>query len=383
LQVAGINAGDKQAFADMPEYITDQALSLLKDKFNPVTKLTNTTHLIVAEDPKDGTPAFNAGIKAGDELLKLNGTSIVGMDLSQLTDKVRGPAGSRLTLTINSAAEHKMKILNLMRQVIKLPVAQGSTLGDLGVVKIDEFESLNTANDVHHAVDAACGRTETDSVETPCKAKGLIIDLRNNRGGRVDYVLEVSELFLDTGDLLTIHMRQGNNMSKQTFVLAKDDIVVTMPDGSVQQGKRWTEPEFPSDRPIVVLVNKYTASGAEALAEMLQANKRAVVVGQRTRGKGVGQCPLELPFGYSIMPICMEYSVAGKSVDWVGVTPNLVVDQMSDGTEDLQMNKAVEIAHNPALAADTTVPEDLDAVMKQRKAAFELSQQKIRQLLHL
>lgn len=390
-QIAGIGAniafvGKTPAALEkleLPKYPTAQALALLRQKYATASNGSRFDKMVVASDPAPGTPAYGAGLKAGDQILEINGAPIdTSADAEALIANVRGPEGSRVTLKILSGAGGKQRTVHLVRQIIKMPAASETDIGDVGVVRIVEFESENTADDVHEAVDKACGVTGAKEPDKGCKANALIIDLRNNPGGRLDLVLNVIQLFVDQGRLVTVNMRNGDHTDSQNYILTENQLSLTLPDGTAQHVKRWIPVHFPLDRPIVVLTNENTASGAEALAEMLQRYRNAIVVGERTVGKGVGQCPVDLPFDYSLFPICMEYSIGDRSVDWVGVTPDVEV-AAGDGAADLQMARALEVAHNPSAFAAGKSNVDLTSIMKQRKAEFTDAQEKMRALLGL
>ncbi|MFN8555350.1 MAG: S41 family peptidase [Candidatus Obscuribacterales bacterium] len=390
-QIAGIGAniafvGKTPAALEkleLPKYPTAQALALLRQKYATAGNGSRFDKMVVASDPAPGTPAYGAGLKAGDQILEINGSPIdTSADAEALIANVRGPEGSQVTLKIVTGAEGKRRTVHLVRQIIKMPAASETDIGDVGVVRIAEFESENTAADVHEALDKACGVTGSNESDNGCKANALIIDLRNNPGGRLDIVLRVIQLFVEQGRLVTVNMRNGDHSDSQNYILTKNHLSLTLPDGTAQHVERWISVHFPLDRPIVVLTNENTASGAEALAEMLQRYRNAIVVGKRTVGKGVGQCPVGLPFDYSLFPICMEYSIGDKSVDWVGVTPDVEV-AAADGATDLQMARALEVAHNPSAFAAGKSNVDLTSIMKQRKAEFADAQEKMRALLGL
>lgn len=390
-QIAGIGAnisfvGKTPAALEkleLPKYPTSQALVLLRQKYATASNGARFEKMVVASDPAPGTPAYGAGLKAGDQILEINGAPIdTSADAEALIANVRGPEGSRVTLKILTGAEGKQRTVHLVRQIIKLPAAVETDIGDVGVVRIAEFESENTAVDVHEAVDKACGVTGSKDPDKGCKANALIIDLRNNPGGRLDLVLNVIQLFVDQGRLVTVNMRNGDHTDSQNYILTENQLSLTLPDGTAQDVKRWISVHFPLDRPIVVLTNENTGSGAEALAEVLQRYRNAIVVGTRTVGKGVGQCPVGLPFDYSLFPICMEYSIGDKSIDWVGVTPDVEV-AAGVGDSDAQMDRAVEVAHNPSAFALAKSRVDLTSIMKQRKAEFSDAQEKLRSLLGL
>jgi carboxyl-terminal processing protease len=222
--------------------------------------------------PMAGTPAYEAGVLAGDIILKIDGKPTTDMRMSEAVDMIQGEAGSTVTLTLLRPGSKEPRTLEITRAVIKVP----SVLGDrrkpgnpkewdflidkanrIGYVRLTTF-SKTAAAELRAAVESL----EKDAV------RGLILDLRNNPGGLLRAAVEISDLFLTTGVIVST---KGRNH--------KDEVYRARPEGTLLTGPS-------GDVPMVVLVNKGSASASEIVSAALQDHKRAVVVGERSYGKG-------------------------------------------------------------------------------------------------
>ena len=357
----------------LPEHATPQLIAMLKMEKAPQAVITAENPLVVIADPAEGTPASKGGMKKGDVIFAVDGNPVKGKTLDEVLSLIRGEPGTLVRLTVLRQAEKTD--LNLTRAIVDLKTTAERKIDDVGYVRIAHFESMRVVNDLHKSIDALCG-TESVTVSQSaddCGPKAMIIDLRSNPGGRFDAVVLVSELFLEKGDLSSVMMRDKNKTVRSDFVLEKDNLVVKE-DGKSTAYKRQFDLHFPMDRKLVVLVDEYSASGAEAMATILQQQRHATVVGVQTRGKGVGQCDIGLPFGYAANFICMEYLAGGKAVDWVGVTPDIVFDGPKGAGQDLQLEMALKIARgqsnvSPANAGSVAAHER--RIIEQRKKAYD------------
>jgi carboxyl-terminal processing protease len=380
-QLAGIGAsvampgaGAEQSASQMnlPEHASPQLIAMLKLKRAPAAVISQSNPLLIIADPVVGTPAHKGGMKKGDIIFAVDDQSVYGKTLDAVIGQIRGEPGSALKVTIIRAGEKKD--LSLVRAMVELHTTSEKSLGDVGYLKIDHFESMRVIDDVHSSIDTLCntaGSQMTESADA-CQAKALIVDLRGNPGGRFDAVVVISEFFLDKGNISTVMLRDGDRMVSTDFTLSENSLHVKEADKSTAHQRNFGL-HFPMDRKFVVLVDQYSASGAEALATILQQQRQAVVVGMQTRGKGVGQCPVALPFGYEANFICMEYWAGGKAVDWLGVTPDVVVTQPEGTTHDLQLDMALRIARGEeAVKADPALQAEHDRqIISERKNAYD------------
>lgn len=260
--------------------------------------------IIVA--PLSGSPAEKAGVRAGDRILKVDGESLSGLDLLRAVEKVRGPQGSSVTLTINRDGSEFD--LTIRRDIVTLPEIDISFQSDIAVVKIAQF-GRTTDTQLRALL------TET-ATEEPA---GIIIDLRNNPGG----LLHAAEIVLSN------FLPQGSAVA-----------VIKSKDGEYTEVTA-DAPTIGADIPVIVLVNKGSASASEIVAGALQDHGRATIMGEQTFGKGTVQQIVEFRDGSSMkMTIAEWFSPKGNKINGAGVTPDVVVGQSDD--RDEQMLRAIE-----------------------------------------
>jgi carboxyl-terminal processing protease len=244
--------------------------------------------------PIDGTPAERAGVKAGDFIIKVNDESTKDMTLMDAVQKMRGPKGTKVTLTIQREGAAEPLVFGLVREVIKIESVRFKMLeGNIGYIRLTQFQE-QSAKDVANAL-----RKLQEQ-----KMQSLILDLRNDPGGLLNSAVEVSEQFLGLNRLIVyIKTREGR----------KDDYIAHIK-------------EQPEDYPIIVLVNEGSASASEIVAGALQDWGRAVVVGVQTFGKGSVQTILPLGDGSGLrLTTAKYYTPKGRSIHGVGITPDIVV----------------------------------------------------------
>jgi len=241
------------------------------------------------------SPADAAGIQPGDLVISIDGVEIKGHPLQESIDRLSGPPGSTIELSIYTAGE-KPKKLTLKRDYVKLPALDFKLLDkDFGYIRLVYFHR-DSATDFKHALDSL----QSDGV----KLYGLILDLRNNPGGVLQPAIDLADGFLDQGEIVSV---RGRNADIQTVFSAK-------------QGQ-WLP-----GVPVVILVDRGTASASEVLAGALQDHKRAVIVGERTFGKGSVQSVLPLRNGSGLkLTTARYYTPSGKSIQAQGIEPDLVV----------------------------------------------------------
>ena len=262
---------------------------------------------IMVVSPFAGSPAARSGIRSGDQVFAVDGIAIEPGNLRDTTRQLRGHAGSEVTVSVLRADE--LIDYELRRQIIRMASVHGEFLGpSLGYVRVSQF-SENTARELSRAVDdlqdASGGMLQ-----------GLVLDLRNNPGGVLDSAVDVSDLFLDSGVIVTADGRTVD--SRFTRSAHRGDIL----DGAA----------------MVVIVNKGSASASEIVAGALQDHNRALIVGTETFGKGLVQTVVPLSRGRAIkLTTSRYYTPSGDSIHDIGITPDIYVDD-TQGYPDLSLS---------------------------------------------
>ncbi|NPC76251.1 S41 family peptidase [Corallococcus exiguus] len=259
---------------------------------------------LVVVAPIDDTPAARAGIKAGDELLAIDGESTQGMDLGRALQKMRGPAGGRVLLTLMRAGFNAPRELAILRDHIRIVSVESALYDGIGHVKVKNFQD-RTDQSLKKELDrlrALNGGKELD---------GLVLDLRNNPGGLLDQAVAMSDRFLPGNlPIVSTRGRDGRNASEE------------------KSRDRDTEKDYP----LVVLVNAGSASASEIVAGALQDHGRAVIMGTQTFGKGSVQTIIELEDGSGLkLTIARYYTPKGRSIQEKGITPDFLVPEDSTG----------------------------------------------------
>ena len=357
----------------LPEHATPQLIALLKLDRAPQAVIAGNNPLVVLADPDEGTPAYRGGMKKGDVILAVDDVEVSGKTLDEVLSLIRGEPGTPVKVTVSR--QSGKSDLSLTRAIVDLKTTYEKKMDEVGYVRIAHFESMRVVDDLHKSVDVLCGTEKSAQIESAdsCSSQALIVDLRGNPGGRFDAVVLVSELFVEKGNLSSVMMRDGDTTVRSDFILEKDNLVVNESGKSLYYRRQFGL-HFPLDRKLVVLVDEYSASGAEAMATILQQQRHAIVVGAQTRGKGVGQCSIELPYGYAANFICMEYLAGGKAVDWVGVTPDVTFSESKAGAQDRQLDLALVIARGEpvsALDAAKIAAHERDVIAARKKAYEE------------
>ncbi len=253
--------------------------------------------------PTDDTPAARAGIKAGDFITHLDGELLYGVTLNDAVDKMRGAPGTTIKITVVREGAPKPLDFTLKREVIQIKPVKQDIRGTVGVIRISAFNK-KTGEATRAAV------TDIEK-QLGSKLSGFIIDLRSNPGGLLDQAIEVSDVFLDRGEIVSQRGRSKNDI--QRYYARAGDLA----DG----------------RPVVVLVDEGSASASEIVAGALQDHRRAIVLGARTFGKGSVQTliPLSPETGLRLTT-ARYFTPAGRSVQEGGIEPDIAVPQLSDAT---------------------------------------------------
>ncbi len=266
-----------------------------KGKFSGVgIEITIRDGMLTVVAPIEGTPAYKAGIKSGDKIIKINDKPTKNMTLMDAVKLIRGPKGTKVKLTILRKGVNKPLEFVIVRDVIPLRSVKGFMLSSsIGYVRITSFQS-NTSKQLKHIL----SKLEKHHL------KGLILDLRNNPGGLLSQAVKVSDVFLDSGVIVST---RGRVRSQNFIAYAHKNLV-----------KR--------DYPIIVLVNAGTASASEIVAGALQDNKRALIVGTKTFGKGSVQTVIPLSDGSALrLTTARYYTPSGRCIQVKGIEPDIEV----------------------------------------------------------
>ncbi len=242
--------------------------------------------------PIEGTPAYKAGVKAGDKIIKADGEPT--RDLRDAVKKMRGPKGTSVVITIIREGESEPLEFNIVRDIIPIESVKSKLLKPgYGYVWVTNFQE-NTVRDLKIAL------TEMENGDAPLK--GLVLDLRDNPGGLLNQAIDVCDLFLDEGTILTI---KGRDTKNEKEYRARAD-----------QVKR--------DYPVVALINGGSASASEIVAGALQDHKRALILGTTSFGKGSVQSVENLREGYGLkLTIARYYTPSGRSIQAKGIEPDI------------------------------------------------------------
>jgi carboxyl-terminal processing protease len=293
--------------------------------------------LLTVIAPIDGTPAYSAGVKSGDRIVKINGDSTRDITLIDAVKKLRGEPGTTVTLTILREGENKLLDLAIKRDIIKITSIKKFDVleGGIGYVRLAEFQE-----DTSRELDKALTALEAK------KISGLILDLRDNPGGLLNSAVDVSDKFLDNSEMI-VSTKGRQKEQVMEFHAHKEDVS--------------------HNYPIVVLVNGGSASASEIVAGAIQDNKRGIVVGIKTFGKGSVQTIVPLSDGSALRITTAKYfTPSGRSIMNDGIDPDVVVEQKEykelpkEDTKDIfeNLEKSVAPSESEKKAIEKKTPYD-------------------------
>ena len=271
-------------------------------------EVTSEEGVVRVVSPIDGTPAARAGIQAGDYLTAINGESIVGLTLNEAVRRMRGEAGSSITVTVAREDTDPFDV-TLTREIINVRAVTARVEGgDIGVIRISTFNE-RTGSMLQDAIRQV-------KRDTGGRLRGVVVDLRNNPGGLLDQAIEVSDAFLDGGEVVSTRGRQPEDV--QRYNARRGDDLAGVP--------------------VVVLINGASASAAEIVAGALQDRNRGLVVGLDSFGKGSVQTVIPLQGGRDgalRLTTARYYTPAGRSIQGAGITPDIEVAARRVSEEDV------------------------------------------------
>ncbi len=294
-------------------------------------EITMKDGILTVVAPIEDTPAWKAGIKPGDKILKINDKPTKGMSLLEAVKLLRGPKGTKVTITI-LRNDKDIKVITLTRDVIPIKSVKYKILEPgYAYIRITSFQE-NTPGELEKALKKLEGKE---------KIKGIVLDLRYNPGGLLSSAIDVADEFLDKGLIVSI---KGKNKNSQMEFKAK--------------------PNPPNEKhhyPIVILINHGTASASEIVTGALKDNHRALVLGQKSFGKGRVQTVIPLEDGYAVkLTTAFYYTPNGVCIDKVGIKPDIEIPEMefkmknhkdiimrtTDPEKDFQVKMALSILKN-------------------------------------
>ena len=302
--------------------------------------------------PIEDTPAYKAGVKPGDLIIKLDDTPVKGMSLNDAVKRMRGKPGSDIKLTIARKGVDKPIVLTLTRAIIKIRSVKSQLLENgYGYVRITQFQE--------HTGELLADALKTLYKENKAPLKGLILDLRNDPGGLLNGAVAVATAFVKP-DSLVVYTEGRTEDAKMRLTANRENYVRPM-----QPDYMKNLPEGIKQVPMVVLVNGGTASASEIVAGALQDDKRAVIMGTRTFGKGSVQTILPIGNGTAIKLTTARYfTPSGRSIQAKGIEPDIVVEDpaMTSGEENLTIREVDLVKHLSNPNDDGSVKKPGEAV---------------------
>lgn len=252
--------------------------------------------LVRVTSPIDDTPAYKAGIQAGDYITHINGESVIGLTLNEAVKKLRGKPGTKVTVTVSRKDKEPFDV-KMTRAIIQVKPIKYEAKGDIGYIRVTAFNENTTAL-LHEAVKNLTKEIGKD------KLLGFIIDVRNNPGGLLNEAIGVVDTFISAGEIVSTRSR---DVKENMQFFAKT-------------------PDMTEGKPLVVMINEGSASASEIVAGALQDHRRAVVVGLKSFGKGSVQTIKEIPgFGGIKITTARYYTPSGRSIQAKGIEPDVVI----------------------------------------------------------
>ena len=268
--------------------------------------------------PIDDTPASNAGIKAGDYIVKINNIQVQGKSLSEAVDLMRGPVGSGIELTVRRRGVKKAITFNIIREIIEVKSVKADLIDDsIGYIRLTSFND-NSSQQI---------KKEVKKLKNNKNLKAFILDLRNNPGGLLTQAIKITDFFLENGEIVSTKSRKKN------------------------ENRRWfaKKGDITSGKTLLVLINYGSASASEIVAGALKDHKRAIILGENSYGKGSVQSIIPLKNKGAIrLTVSKYYLPSGKSISEVGVKPDIEVNEVGDDFRiktdtDNQLNYAIKL----------------------------------------
>jgi carboxyl-terminal processing protease len=285
--------------------------------------------------PIEGTPAYRAGVKPGDKIIKIEGIATKDMSLTDAVKRMRGPKGTKVTITIMREDQKELIDVTVTREIIQVQSVKTQEIEPgLGYLRVRQFQE-RTARDLEAGI---------EKLEKTGRLAGLVLDLRNNPGGLLSAAVEVSEKFLGDGKLVVYTEGRVRNQNMRFVAHAKHAV---------------------TEVPLVVLVNHGSASASEIVAGAIQDHGRGVVLGQQTFGKGSVQTIIPLPDGSGLRLTTAKYfTPKGRSIHGKGIEPDILVEPVKE--DPAAKPPAAPLSEAEAQKKDSQLQRALDILKASR-----------------
>jgi len=311
-------------------------------------EVTQENGFIKVVSPIDDTPAANAGIEAGDFITKVDGESTLGKTLDEAVDKMRGPVGSEIIITVVREGVDEPFDVSIIRDTIEIKAVKARTEGKTIVLRVSSFTSKtypNLKDSLEKEIKAAGGLENVN---------GFVVDLRNNPGGLLNQAIRVSDAFLESGEIVSTRGRAAGDAERYNAT-----------PGDLTNGK-----------PVVVLINGGSASASEIVAGALQDHHRAIIVGTKSFGKGSVQTIIPLSSDGAAMRLTTAryYTPSGRSIQSLGVSPDILVKQRVRSDEDPEKDQnfqRFEADLENSLSNDSLTDDERNFLENERKQQEE------------
>jgi carboxyl-terminal processing protease len=311
-------------------------------------EVTQENGFIKVVSPIDDTPAANAGIEAGDFITKVDGESTLGKTLDEAVDKMRGPVGSEIIITVVREGVDEPFDVSIIRDTIEIKAVKARTEGKTIVLRVSSFTSKtypNLKDSLEKEIKAAGGLENVN---------GVVVDLRNNPGGLLNQAIRVSDAFLESGEIVSTRGRAAGDAERYNAT-----------PGDLTKGK-----------PVVVLINGGSASASEIVAGALQDHHRAIIVGTKSFGKGSVQTIIPLSSDGAAMRLTTAryYTPSGRSIQSLGVSPDILVKQRVRSDEDPEKDQnfqRFEADLENSLSNDSLTEDERNFLENERKQQEE------------
>jgi carboxyl-terminal processing protease len=266
--------------------------------------------------PIDNTPASNAGLKAGDYIVKINNIQVQGKSLMEAVELMRGPVGSSIKITVRRRGIKKALTFNITREIIQVQSVKSELIdNNIGYIRLTSFNE-NSSKQIKKRI---------EKLNKNKNLKGYILDLRNNPGGLLSQAIKISDFFLNNGQIVSTKSRK------------------------VSENRKWfaKKGDITGGKTLIVLINYGSASASEIVAGALKDHKRAIILGENSYGKGSVQSIIPLKNRGAIrLTIAKYYLPSGKSISEVGVTPDI---EIVEGSDDFKFNSETDNQLNFAI----------------------------------